>query len=184
MADPNQALATQLSNIQQKTGKTLAELTALIQAAGLVKHGEVVAMLKQTLGLGHGDANTLAHVAKQSPEPAADAGDPLDTIYVGKRAALRPIHEALLKRVVALGDFEAAPKKGYISYRRRKQFATIGPATQTQVELGLNAKGLQGGERLQALPAGQMCNYRVRLSDPSEVDEELCGWLEAAWTSS
>lgn len=183
MADPNQALATQLSNIQQKTGKSLSELTALIHAGGLTKHGEIVAMLKQTLGLGHGDANTLAHVAKQPQEPTDDA-DPLAAIYTGKKAALRPIHDALLAVMSGFGDFEAAPKKGYISYRRRKQFAMIGPATQTQVELGLSVKGLDAGERLQALPAGQMCNFRARLSDVAEVDDALQGWLRAAWEAS
>lgn len=115
MADPNQALATQLSNIQTRTGKSLAELTRLIQESGLAKHSEIVAMLKQTLGLGHGDANTLAHAAKQSqtpaPTPATDT-DPLEEIYAGKRAALRPIHDALLAVIAGFGDFEAAPKKG------------------------------------------------------------------------
>lgn len=60
----------------------------------------------------------------------------------------------------------------------------IGPATLTQVELGLNVKGLDAGERLQALPAGQMCNCRVRLSSVADVDAPLQAWLRAAWEAS
>ena len=80
-----------------------------------------------------------------------------------------------------MGAFEEAPKKSYVSYRRKKQFATIGPATNTRVEVGLNMKGVASTPRLQALPAGQMCNYKVRLTDPSEVDAELLGWVGAAY---
>lgn len=40
----------------------------------------------------------------------------LDGLYVGSKAALRPIHEALLARMAALWPFEEAPKKTYVSY--------------------------------------------------------------------
>jgi len=94
--DIDKALATQLANIEKRTGKTVAELVALVQGSGLAKHGEQVAMLKQDLGMGHGDANTIAHMAKRTDSAAAVAdADPLDEIYVGAKAGLRPIHEAL-----------------------------------------------------------------------------------------
>ena len=43
--DVDKALATQLANIEKRTGKALAELQAIVVASGLGKHGEVVAML-------------------------------------------------------------------------------------------------------------------------------------------
>ena len=55
----DKALETQLANIQKRTGKTIDELTALVKASGLVKHGQAVAMLKDKLGMGHGDANVV-----------------------------------------------------------------------------------------------------------------------------
>ena len=63
----DKALETQLANIQKRTGKTLDQLTALVKNSGLEKHGEMVAMLKTTLGMGHGDANTIVHYAKGHP---------------------------------------------------------------------------------------------------------------------
>lgn len=71
MADLDKALATQLANIQSRTGKTLDELMQMVQTSGLTKHGEMVATLKQTLGMGHGDANTVVHLARQAAPPAA-----------------------------------------------------------------------------------------------------------------
>lgn len=181
MSDPGKALATQLANIQARTGKSLDELTALVRASGLSRHGEVVALLKSSLGLGHGDANALAHLARAPALPAGgDGDDPLAALYGGARAALRPIHEALLVHLDRLGGFEAAPKQKYISYRRKKQFATIGPATNTRVDLGLNIRDLAGSARLERLPPGQMCHWRVKLTDPDQVDNELVAWLAAA----
>lgn len=190
MADLDKAVATQLSNIEKRTGKSLEELTTLVQESGLSRHGELVAMLKSTLGMGHGDANLVVHVARKagepSPAPAQErpVGQLLDELYTGPKATLRPIHERLLEELERVGAYEWVPKKSYISYRRKKQFAMIGPATNTRVELGLNMKGVAATERLQALPAGQMCNYKVRLTDVEQVDAELMGWLRVAYEAS
>lgn len=189
MADVEKALATQLANIEKRTGKSLKELAKILEKSGLTKHGEMVAMLKTKLGMGHGDANTLVHTVKRAQSGAAASAPSspeavLDGLYTGAKAALRPIHESLLKQVRKFGDFEEAPKKAYVSYRRKKQFATIGPATNTRVEVGLNMKGVKATKRLEALPAGQMCNYRVKLTDAKEVDAELIGWIRTAYESA
>jgi len=182
MADPAAALATQLKNIEARTGRSLAELQRLIAASGLAKHAELRSWAQQTLGLGYGDANTLVHTARQAAAaPPAAGEDPADAWYAGPKAALRPIHGAVMAAVRALGPFEEAPKKSYVSLRRRKQFAMLGPATRSQVELGLNARELAPDARLKALPEGGMCRYAVRLSSPDEVDERLRGWLRTAY---
>lgn len=185
MADVQKALATQVKNIEARTGKSLDQLIAHIRASGLKKHSEVVGMLKGDFSLGHGDANTIAHFAKQADEASASSSaDPLDDLYVGPKSALRAIHDSLLKHLSKFGEFETAPKKKYISYRRKKQFAMIGPATNTRVELGLNIKELPSSPRLESLPAGQMCNFRVKLTDAGQVDAELIAWVKAAYDAA
>lgn len=62
MNSVDRAIASQLRNIQARTGQRLDELTARIRASGLTKHGAIREHLKRDLGLGHGDANTLARV--------------------------------------------------------------------------------------------------------------------------
>jgi hypothetical protein len=181
MATPEAAVATQLRNIEGKTGKTFAQLCQLIAGSGLTKVGEQRAMLMKELQLGYGDANMLALRAKQATLPATEDADPLDAIYAGPKAPLRKIHERLHTAIRKFGPFEAAPKKAYVSLRRKKQFATLGPATKDQIELGLNAKSLPASPRLKALPPGGMCQYSARLSKPGEVDAELLGWVRAAY---
>ena len=60
----------------------------------------------------------------------------------------------------------------------------IGPATNTRVELGLNIKELLTSHRLEKLPAGQMCNFRVKLTDATQVDAELAAWVKAAYDAA
>ncbi|MCA9129016.1 MAG: DUF4287 domain-containing protein [Planctomycetales bacterium] len=183
----DKALESQLKNLQDRCGKSLEELFAIIRDCGRSKHGEIRDMLKRDLGMGHGDANTLVHVFRSQQEPADgsnDAIDPLDSIYVGKKAHLRPIHEKLMKAIHKFGEFEIAPKKTYVSLRRKKQFAMIGPATQTRVDVGLNVKGLQATDRLIALPAGQMCQFKVQITNLADVDQELIDWVRTAYQAA
>jgi hypothetical protein len=184
------ATATQLKNIQTRTGKTLDELYALIRKSGLTKHGEIRDLLKCDLGLGHGDANALAGAFLKSdsrgaaPVGEAATDDIVGTLYAGAKADLRPIHEKLMAAIDELGPFEIAPKKGYLSLRRKKQFATVGPPTKTRVDVGLNIKGIQATARLTELPAGGMCQYRVSLTEAKEVDRELMAWMRQAYESA
>jgi hypothetical protein len=191
MADPNAALRTQLRNIQAKTGKTLAELHAMLAGSGLAKHGEKRSWLMAQLGLGYGDANTVVGFeGKPLPDlgeaqpAAAPAGDALDAIYSGNKAGLRALHEALLQALAALGSFETAPKKAYVSLRRSKQFAMVGPATAKQIEIGLNCKHLPEHPRLKIEKPGGMCQASTRIEAEAQIDAELMGWLRAAYDAA
>ncbi len=190
MGTLDQAVETQLKNIEAKTGKNRQELTAILLTSGLTRHSELREFGMNQLGLGHGDANALVHFALKS-DGSRDAESRglsedavLDEIYSGPKAALRPIHEQLMAAILTYGEFEQLPKKGYVSLRRKKQFAMIGPATNTRVEVGLNIKSLPENERLIAQPAGSMCNYKVKLSSTAEIDDNLFDWLKQAFESA
>jgi hypothetical protein len=185
MSSLDKAFQTQLDNIQKKTGKSLDELAVIIKKSGLSKHGEIRDYLKRELGLGHGDANALVHAVLQSDSQRAAEGKSadavLDEIYTGAKAGMRPIHEALMEQIVKFGAFEIVPKKGYVSLRRKKQFAMIGPKTNTRFEVGINAKDLGKNARLLEQPKGSMCNYVVNITDAQEVDSELIAWIKSAY---
>jgi hypothetical protein len=186
MSSPEQALATQLRNIEAKTGQDLDTLRQAVAGSGRTKHGEVRTWLMETYGLGYGDANTLAHAAGgKGTAPATEAGaDPLDGIYTGKRAHLRSIHDAVMAAIQPWGDFEVAPKKAYVALRRKKQFAMLGPKTNDRVELGINLKDDVGSERIVAQKPGGMCQYAVALSTPDDVDAEILSVLRRAYDAA
>ena len=185
MTSLEKAVQTQIVNIQKKTGMTLKELAELAKKSGLVKHGELRDMFKEKLELGHGDANALVHAIMQSDGTRAAAGKSedavLDEIYTGAKAGFRPIHDALIKHIDRFGEYEIVPKKGYVSLRRQKQFAMIGPKTNTRFEVGINAKDFKKNARLAEQPKGSMCNYIVSLTAVDQVDADLIAWLKSAY---
>jgi len=190
MSSLDQAYATQLTNIQKKTGKSLDELAQLIQSSGLSKHAEIRSMLIEKLGLGYGDATMLTHFVQKTDAQSAikekgiSTGEAIDEIYTGPKASLRPIHEKLMNAINQFGEFEIAPKKGYVSLRRKRQFAMLGPATNTRFELGLNIKNLEADERLIEQPSGSMCNYKVRLTEADQVDDSILDWVRRAYEAA
>ena len=190
MSIVDKAFETQIKNIQTKTGKALEQLGAILRKSGLTKHGELRDFAKRELGLGHGDANTLVHTclksdgASAAPAKGASTDDVLAEIYAGPKAELRAIHDTFMAAIGKFGEFEIAPKKGYVSLRRKKQFAMIGPGTKTRVDIGINMKGVKGTGRLVELPPGGMCQYKVAVTDPKEVDKELIGWVKQAFNAA
>jgi len=62
MSSAEKALASQLTSIQNRIGRSLEQIYALIRRSGCKKHGEILDLLKNELQMGHGDANTVAHV--------------------------------------------------------------------------------------------------------------------------
>lgn len=187
MADTAKTLDTMVRNIEAKTGKTMEQLGEIIAQSKLTKHGELRTMLMEEYGLGYGAANGVVHLSLKSDGQSAaetrglSADQVLAEMYVGKKAHLRPVHDRILTMLGSLGAFEVAPKKAYVSYRRKKQFAMVGPKTNAEVEVGFAAKELPAHGRLKEMPPNSMCRYTTRLKSPDEVDGTLEGWLKASY---
>jgi hypothetical protein len=126
----------------------------------------------------HSDGQSAAEAARLSTE------DVLGGNYSGSKTALRPLHAAVMASIQEFGPFEIVPKKGYVSLRRKRQFAMLGPGTKGRLELGLKMKGVETGDRLEALPPGGMCQYRVFLTRTGEMNDELLGWIKTAYESA
>ncbi len=138
--------------------------------------GQIINYLKSEHGMTHGYANLVAMQALHQP---ATEDELVAAQYSGKEQ-LRPIYEAALAMAMGLGaDVEPAPKKTYVSLRRNKQFALLKPATKTRLEVGLNLPGETATDRLTATTG--MCTHIVTIASVDEVDEEVRGWLTAAY---
>ena len=182
-----EAMAAKMeANIAENTGKTVDQWVAIVQGSGLDKHGQIVKLLKTDHGFTHGYANLVAHRALKSSHVEAGDDDLVAAQYAGPKADLKPIYEAIMKRVKGFGaGLEVAPKKAYVSLRHKKQFALVQPSTRTRVDLGINLKDREPEGRLEASGSfNAMVSHRVRLTSVDEVDDELEGWLKAAFDAA
>lgn len=181
MANPADATATQLRNIEQSSGKKLADFTKAVKASGHAKHGQIVSFLKTRHKLTHGNANLIAHLVRQALEGGqADPSDLLAAQYAGGKAALRPIYDELAAIAESLGsDVQKVIQKTGVSFRRAKQFALIQAPSAKRVQLGLNFKQPPKDNRV--VVTGGMCTHKVDITDTGEVDAKVATWLKAAY---
>jgi predicted transport protein len=179
----DKATQTQIANIEKNTGKKLEQWIAIVNKSGFEKHGELVKFLKEKHDFTHGNANVVVHFAKQSHAGAADnETDWIAEQYKGK-VNLKPWYDKIMAEINKFGkDVEVAPKKAYVSLRRKKQFAIIQPSTKERLDVGLNIKGVdpsgivEDGKKWNA-----MCTHRIRVEDAKAVNKELINWIKQAY---
>jgi predicted transport protein len=174
---------TMIDNLHKNTGKTLEQWIAFVNQENFDKHGQIVKFLKENHAFTHGFANLVALKAK-----AADAGsvenkdDLIEKQYKGKEH-FKPVYDRLIAEIQSFGkDIEIAPKNAYVSVRRKKQFATLQPATRTRFEIGLNLKGEEPAGKLEGITApNAMCSHKINLSTEKDIDPEIIEWIKAAY---
>jgi predicted transport protein len=179
----DKATQTQIANIEKSTGKKLNEWVTIVNNSGLSKHGELVNFLKEKHGFTHGNANVVVHFAKQSHAGAAENSDDLITEQYKGKENLKTWYDRIMAEVNKLGtDVEVAPKKAYVSLRRKKQFAIIQPSTKERLDIGLNIKGIApSGEATAAGSWNAMCTHRIRIEDEKTINKELINWIKQAY---
>ena len=179
----DKATQTMIDNLHKNTGKSLEEWVAIIRREHFGKHGEMLKFLKEEHGFTHGFANLVAMKAREADAGSVENKNVLiDEQYQGKEH-LRPIYDKLIQGIAQFGtDIEVAPKRAYVSLRRKKQFALLQKATKTRFEIGLNLKGLEAQGKLTAIStANAMCSHKINLLKPEDIDPEVMEWLRMAY---
>lgn len=180
---PEEQIKDMIANLEKTTGKGIDAWRAIVAASGLKKHGEIVKMLKEQHGIGHGYANMITHESLQSHAAALTAqGEDLTADwFTGDKAAIKALYDHVMGIILAFGDdIEQSPKKAYMSLRRNKQFACVGPFTKLKMDLQIQLKGEAGTDRLKEVKGG-MTSHVVKLGSIAEVDAEVVAWLKTAY---
>lgn len=176
------AMDAQIKNLEEKTGKTLDEWIQIVNSSGLQKHGEMVTMLKEQYGLGHGYANMVVHTAKQSHAGFSEEETLISEQYKGKEE-MKKWYDTILQEVKTFGDdVEVSPKKAYVSLRRKKQFAILQPSTKTRFDIGLNLKDATAGGQLEDAGSwNSMCKYRIKIESEKDLSPDVIEYLRKAY---
>jgi hypothetical protein len=189
MGTIDEGLEAQIRTIEERYRKPLSEWIAIVRESGITKHTDMVDMLKSQYGMSHGSAHRVALKAREADGASmvqaakASGRDPVEEMYSSKKADLKPLHDALMAAITSFGnDIEQVPKKGYVSLRRKKQFAMIQPTRATRIDIGLILKRVPPTERLESASSfNALFTHRVRVNTINDVDEQLITWLKQAF---
>jgi predicted transport protein len=178
----DKTVATMIENLKEKTGHTLEEWKKVIAKESLKKHGEIVKFLKESHKITHGYASEIAlKVLGSDADSTTDTDDLLVSQYKGKEH-LKAYYDKILLEIEKFGGaFEIAPKKTYVSLKRKKQFIILNPASKTRFEIGFNLKGVEPKGKLEAEKPNGICSHKINLADIKEIDKEVISWIKMAF---
>lgn len=181
----DKATQTMIENLHKNTGKTLEQWIEIVKKQHFSKHGEIIKFLKEQHEFTHGFANLVAHKANETDAGSAASQDELITKQYQGKEHLKPLFDRLMGEILKFGnDIEIAPKNSYVSLRRKKQFATLNPATKTRFEIGINLKGQIPKGKLEAEKPNAMCSHKINIADINDIDKEVFEWIKAAYDNA
>lgn len=181
----DKAAQTMIENLLKNTGKNLEHWITIVKQQNFSKHGEIIKFLKEQHQFTHGFANLVAHKANETDAGSANSQDDLITKQYQGKEHLKPFYEKLVSEINAFGkDIEIAPKNAYVSFRRKKQFATLNPATKTRFEIGVNLKRQEPKGKLEAEKPNAMCSHKINLTNINQIDKEVIAWLKSAYENA
>ncbi|NUO80031.1 DUF4287 domain-containing protein [candidate division KSB1 bacterium] len=183
-----------INNLSEKTGKSLDQWVRLLKKSGPQGEKERREWLKKEHQLGGTTASMIvARAAGQGAEDTDEhaylkaAARYVEAMYTGPRAALRPLHDALLELGLSLADdVKICPCQTIVPFYRNHAFAQIKPTTRTRIDFGLALKGAKKKppKRLTdtgGLAKGDRITHCFAITTLGDIDEEVRQWLKIAY---
>ncbi len=181
-----------LAALKSKTGRSLDEWVAIARKAGPKSEKERREWLKEAHELPTQSAIWIAERAAgrgaefDTPESYLEAAERyVDDMFGGKKAALRPLYDELLKLGLGMGmDAKACPCTTMVPLYRNHVFAQIKPTTQTRIDLGF-ALGARKAEGRLIDTGGHAkkdrITHRIPIESAKDIDAEVKKWLKTAY---
>ncbi|HEY6140189.1 MAG TPA: DUF5655 domain-containing protein [Thermoanaerobaculia bacterium] len=117
-------------------------------------------------------------------EYLAEAERYVEAMFGGKKAALRPIYDALYDLARSYPGAKIAPGKTIVPIYRTHVVAQIKPTTNTRIDFGFALKDTPATGRLidtGGLAKKDRITHRIELKSVEDIDDEVRAWLEKAW---
>jgi predicted transport protein len=185
MTSPDDMMAAVTASMAERTGRDLDGWARLVLDESGVDPLDQVAVrrwLRDVHGVPQNTQWAIAfEVARRAGwvEPTVD--EYVDSQYTGRKAALRPVYDAVEAALLGLGDdVRREGRSTYVPFVRARQFAAVG-ATATRVDVGLRFVSPPASARLVAATAPGSATHKVVLTNVGQVDDELVGLLRAAY---
>jgi predicted transport protein len=189
-ATPDDMMSAVSASLAARTGRSLDEWVALVQASGVdpLDQNAVRRWLRAEHGVAQNSQWAIADAAARAAgweRPSVD--EYIDGQYRGAKAALRPIYDSVAAVILGLGDDVTVEGRGtYTPFVRARQFAAVAPAAKDRVDLGLRFTGppptstVTAGRLVPAKGLAQ-ATHKIALRSVAEVDDEVRDLLRLAY---
>lgn len=170
------------ASLERDTGKSIAEWVKIAKTCPETAPGKRTQWFREKHALG---VNRIAHIVSVAFPEGPDWDDPdalLDQLWREKEG--RAIYEAVAKLVCKeFPDAVIGPRKTFVSFSRKIQFAAIIPAKGGRAEMGFPLPR-SASKRLEAMkrrPWAEKHTGLLVFASPKEVDAEVKRLLNLAW---
>lgn len=170
---------------KEKTGKSVEQWSTIIKESGLGKQKEIMDFLKKDYGMNHLQANLMAGIFINGGKPVfIDEGNLLDNQFV-KCQDIRPLYEQVSKKIMdEFKDTQLIPKKTYISFTAKREFAAIN-VKPGEIRLGMDLGDMPFNDRVMKTKlSGPMprISHMVVLKSMTDFDKELLELLKKSYS--
>jgi hypothetical protein len=176
------------ATMAERTGRTVEEWVEAVKEAGLdpLDQKSVRAWLRDVHGVPQNSQWAIADAAARGAGwQRPDTDSYTDALYDGKKAHLRPIHDAIITLAEGLGeDAHREGRATYIVVIRRTQFLAVTPGPKDTVRVGFRFReAVPDDERLSPARGFAQATHWLHLSAESDEDDlrSLEPLLEAAY---
>jgi hypothetical protein len=171
-----------IDTLKEKTGRDLDAWTAFIKAKGPKDTKSRREWLKSEHKLGTNSAWWLVDHAEGQDDLAesdpkvyvARAGEYVDAMFSGSKAALRLLYDRLYELARSIGDdIKISPGKTIVSIYRNHVIAQIKPSTKTRIDFGLALKDTPATGRLidtGGLAKKDRITHRIEITSLDDID--------------
>lgn len=183
-----------IAELKEKTGRSLEEWMAFVKKEGPKDEKSQREWLKINQKLGTNAAWWIAAriAGKESEEDSpekylAAAPEYVEKQYAGKKEALRPIYDELLKLGKSVGgDVKACPCLTMVPLYRNHVFGQIKPTTNTRVDFGLALAHYKGRLPKRLVDTGGLAKkdritHRIEITNVKQIDADVRKWLKTAY---
>ena len=183
MPTPDEMLSAVADSMAERTGRTLSEWVALVAGSGVdpLDQNAVRRWLREVHGVRQNSQWAIADAAARAAgwvRPSVE--DYIDWQFTGKKAALRPVFDAVRELAMALGDDVTIEGRGtYVPFVRGRQFAAT--ATTAAASTSACACRIRRRRAAAARHRAGPATHKLALTAVADVDDEVAALLRTAY---
>jgi len=174
-------MAAVTDSMAERTGRSVDEWVEAVSASGVdpLDQKAVRRWLKEVHGVPQNSQWAIAFAAAEAAgweRPSTEGY--ADALYSGPKAALRPLHDAVVELALQQGeDAEAQGRGTYIPVVRKSQFAAVAPGPRGTLRVGLRYRTtVPDDDRIEPAKGFAQASHWVHL--PGDTDPDDVAWLE------